>query len=209
MLISMLQPDRRTSTIVAMRRMSAWWSFSACDWRSTPMISRLGLACEWPVGEEQKEQKRKNIESKESKKNAVRVSGWWVWAFCSEEKQKEEQVKKKRERKKSREERKKKKKERKKSESDRWDVTMHWFLGPTIFTYLWTCHWVMVFEFWKQVLTIFIFHDCHPFFESPSNENHDLKLVQTNYHSWDPHDLDDGNRKLSDITQSSSHLNNL
>ena len=109
----MLQPDRRTSTIVAMRRMSAWWSFSACDWRSMPMISRLGLACEWPVGEEQKEQKRKNTESKESKKNTVRVSGRWVWAFCSEEKQKEEQIKKKRERKKSREERKKKRKKEK------------------------------------------------------------------------------------------------
>ena len=89
------------------------------------------------------------------------------------------------------------------------DVTMHWLLGPTIFTYLRTCHWVMVFEFWKQVSTIFIFHDCHPFFESPSNENHDPKLVQTNHHLRDSHDLDDGNRKLSDITQSSSHLNNL
>ena len=111
-----------------MRRMSAWWSFSTCDQRSTPMISRLGG---WPVGEEQKEQKRKNTESKESKKNAVRVSVWWVWAFCSEEKQKEEQIKKKRERKKSREERKKKKKERKKEKrvnGGMWQCTGFW--GP-------------------------------------------------------------------------------
>ena len=100
--ISMLRPDRRTSTIAVMRRTSTWWSFSACDRRSTPMISRLGSACEWPVGEEQKEQKRKNIkntESKESKKNTVHVSDRWVWVFCSEEEKKEEWIKKKRERK--------------------------------------------------------------------------------------------------------------
>ena len=119
--ISTLRPDRRMSTIAVMRRMSAWWSFSACDRRSTPLISRLGSACEWPVGEEQKKQKRKNrknIESEESKKNAVRVSGRWIWAFCSKEEQKEEQIKKKRERKKSGEE---KKKERKKEKRE-WSV---------------------------------------------------------------------------------------
>jgi len=44
------------------------------------------------------------------------------------------------------------------------DVTMHWLLGPTIFTYLRTCHWVMIFEFWKQVSAVFIFHHCNPFF---------------------------------------------
>ena len=81
-----------------------------------------GSACEWPVGEEQK---RKNTELEESKKNAMRVSGWWVWAFCS----KEEQIKKKRERKKSGEEREKKKeKKEKKRERDLWDVIG--FCGP-------------------------------------------------------------------------------
>ena len=53
------------------------------------------------------------------------VSGRWVWAFCSKEEQKEEQIKK-RERKKSKEERIKKKRK----ESDRWDVTMPGFWVP-------------------------------------------------------------------------------
>ena len=44
------------------------------------------------------------------------------------------------------------------------DVTMHWLLGPTISSYLWTCHWVSVFESWKQLKPIFTFHDCHLFF---------------------------------------------
>ena len=38
-----------------------------------------------------------------------------------------------------------------------------------------------------------------------SDRNNDPKLIQTNAHPWDPHDLDDENRKLSDITQNSSH----
>ena len=39
--------------------------------------------------------------------------------------------------------------------------------------------------------------------------NNDPKLIQTNAYPWDPHDLDDGNRKLSDITQNSSYPNKL
>jgi len=42
-----------------------------------------------------------------------------------------------------------------------------------------------------------------------SDGNNDLKLIQTNAHLWDPHNLDDGNRKLSNITQNSSHPNKL
>ena len=42
-----------------------------------------------------------------------------------------------------------------------------------------------------------------------SDGNNDPKLIQTNAHSWDPHDLDDENRILSDITQNSSHPNKL
>ena len=42
-----------------------------------------------------------------------------------------------------------------------------------------------------------------------SDGNNDPKLIQTNAHPWDPHDLDDGNKKLSDITQNSSHPNKL
>ena len=89
MLISMLRPDRCCGcrfwrsgqigrklwmpTIAAMRRTRAWWSFSACDRRSTPMISRLGLAGvdvwvtdgrrtkkkEYWIGRKQKEEERK------------------------------------------------------------------------------------------------------------------------------------------------------
>ena len=35
------------------------------------------------------EKNKKNTESKESKRNVVHVSGQWVWAFFSEEEQKE------------------------------------------------------------------------------------------------------------------------
>ena len=35
------------------------------------------------------EKNKKNTESKESKRNAVHVSGQWVWAFFSKEEQKE------------------------------------------------------------------------------------------------------------------------
>ena len=82
------------------------------------------------MGVEQKRKNRKNTELEESKKNVVHVSGWWVWAFCSEEKQKEEQIKKKRERKKSREERKKKKKKEIKERvtGGMWQCTGFW--GP-------------------------------------------------------------------------------
>ena len=46
------------------------------------------------MGVEQKRKNRKNTELEESKKNAVRVSGRWVWAFSS----KEEQIERERER---------------------------------------------------------------------------------------------------------------
>ena len=39
--------------------------------------------------------------------------------------------------------------------------------------------------------------------------NNDPKLIQTSAHPWDPHDLDDENKKLSDITQNSLHPNKL
>ena len=45
------------------------------------------------MGVEQKRKNRKNTELEESKKNAVRVSGRWVWAFSS----KEEQIERERE----------------------------------------------------------------------------------------------------------------
>ena len=184
--ISMLRPDRRTSTIAVMRRTSTWWSFSACDQRSTPMISRLGSACEWPVGEEQKEQKRKNIkniESKESKKNTVHVSDRWVWVFCSEEEKKEEWIKKKRERKNN-------------GEGEKKKGLMDMPLSDGF--------WVL-----KTSFSCFYFWWLSSIFESPSNKNHNPKLIQTNHHLWNPYDLDDGNRRLSDITQNSSHPNKL
>ena len=103
--ISMLRPDWRTSTIAAMRRMSAWWSFSACDRRLTLMISQLGSTWVgvWVVGVW-----------------VTSESGQWVWAFCSKEEHKEEQIKKKRERKKSREERGKKKERKERVTSGMW-----------------------------------------------------------------------------------------
>ena len=137
--ISMLRPDRRTSMIAAMRRMSAWWSFLACDRRLTLMISQLGLAWVgvWVTG----------------------VSCWWVWAFCFKEEHKEEQIKKKRERKKSREEREKK-------EKREWLVGCDnaWLLEPTILAILQTCHWVTEYEFWKQLKWVFTFPHYHSFF---------------------------------------------
>ena len=90
------------------------------------------------------------------------------------------------------------------------DVTIHWPLGPIIFTYLQRCHWVSIFEFWKKLKPVFTFHTIiRFFFESPSHENNDQKLIQTKVHPWDPHDLDGGNRKLSDITQNSPYPNKL
>ena len=100
-----LRPDRRTSVIAAIRRTNAWWVFRCVikDWRWWSLgLGGRGSTCKWLVGEEQKRKNKKNTELEESKKNAVRVSGQWVWVFCSEE-QKEEQIKKKRERKKSKE----------------------------------------------------------------------------------------------------------
>ena len=55
------------------------------------------------------------------------------------------------------------------------------------------------------MFSIFITH--HLKIEKLSDGNNDPMLIQTNAYSWDPHDLDDGNRKLSDITQNSSHPN--
>ena len=54
---------------------------------------------------------------------------------------------------------------------------------------------------------VFIIH--HSKIRELSDGNNDPKLIQTNAHPWDPHDLDDGNRKLSDITQNSSPPNKL
>ena len=89
------------------------------------------------------------------------------------------------------------------------DVTIHWRLGPIIFTYLQTCHWASIFEFWKKLNLFSLSTTVIRFFGSPSHENNDQKLIQTNAHPWEPHDLDGGNKKLSDITQNPSHPNKL
>ena len=61
------------------------------------------------------------------------------------------------------------KEERKKEEEnvvgDMWvwlDNTQ--VMGPTISSYLCTCHWVSIFKFWKQLKLVFTFHHLHPFF---------------------------------------------
>ena len=65
--------------------------------------------------------------------------------------------------------------------------------------------------FWvlKTSFSCFYFWWLSSIFESPSNKNHNPKLIQTNHHLWNPYDLDDGNRRLSDITQNLSHPNKL
>ena len=66
-------------------------------------------------------------------------------------------------------------------------------------------------EFWKLKTPkcIFSFHNSSLQNKKSCDGNNDPKLIQTNAHLWDPHDLDDGNRKLSDITQNSSPPNKL
>ena len=57
------------------------------------------------------------------------------------------------------------------------------------------------------MFSIFITH--HSKIKELNNGNNNSKLIQTNVHLWDPHDLDDRNKKLSDITQNPSHPNKL
>ena len=83
--------------------------------------------------------------------------------------------------------------------------------GPTTSSNLPTCHWNSVFEFWKQVKPVFNFGHSHPFswetewwkrwFKTNPNKCWNFE------NRWDPHDLDDKNKKLSDITQNSLHPN--
>ena len=154
-----LRPDWRMSTIATRRRMKVWWSFSVCDWRSMSMISRLGWAwvSMWVTGG----RRTKNTKSEESKKNAMRVSGWWVWAFCSEE----EQIKKKRERKKSGEEREKKRKKEKKERKERVTGGMWLAFGAHNLLLFTNMLLKSDFEWWKHVKPIFIIHDLIRFFE--------------------------------------------
>ena len=67
-------------------------------------------------------------------------------------------------------------------------------------------NWVLEIENTSNVFSVFITH--HSKIRELSDGNNDSKLIQTNAHSWDPYDLDDRNRKLSDITQNSSYPNN-
>ena len=81
--------------------------------------------------------------------------------------------------------------------------------GPTkmhVFTILPLSDWFWVL---KTAETCFQFWSLIHFTESLSDENRDSKLIQTSVVRWDPHDLDDENRKLSDITQNSLHPNKL
>ena len=66
---------------------------------------------------------------------------------------------------------------------------------------------VLSFENSWNLFSVLVIH-IH-FTESLSDENRDSKLIQTSAERWDPHDLDDENKKLSDITQNSLHPNEL
>ena len=67
-------------------------------------------------------------------------------------------------------------------------------------------NWVLETKNTWNVFSVFITH--HSKIKELSDENNDPKLIQTNAHPWDSHDLDDGNRKLSDITQISHFKRN-
>ena len=159
-----------------MRRMSAWWSFSVCDRRSMPMISRLGLAWVgvWVTGG-RRTKKKEHQNQKKAKKNVVRVNGRWVWDFCSEE----EQIKKKRERKKSGEEREKKRKKEKKERKERVTGGMWLAFGAHNLLLFTNMLLKSDFEWWKQVKPIFIFHDLIRFFEWWKLNIEWWKLIQT------------------------------
>ena len=89
------------------------------------------------------------------------------------------------------------------------DVTMHWWKRPQLHLIyqLATETQFLSFENEWNLFSFLVTH--HPFYWFLSDENRDSKLIQTSAERWDPHNLDDENKKLSDITQNSLHPNML
>ena len=159
----------------------------------------------------------KNKERKKKKEEEEKKTLEWVWR---RKKNKEEDEEKKKpwsgseeEKKKERKGKKKKKKERKKEKMSLvrsgFDLTTHKSWAPqSQLIYELATEWsVLSFKNSRIEFSLSITHT--HFFESLSHENGDPKLIQTSALPWDPHDLDDENRKLSDITQNSLHPNKL
>ena len=156
-------------------------------------------------------------ERKKKKEEEEKKTLEWVWR---RKKNKEEDEEKKKpwsgseeEKKKERKGKKKKKKERKKEKMSLvrsgFDLTTHKSWAPqSQLIYELATEWsVLSFKNSRIEFSLSITHT--HFFESLSHENGDPKLIQTSALPWDPHDLDDENRKLSDITQNSLHPNKL
>ena len=174
--------------------------------------------------EEQKKQKKnvgvglKKKERKKKKEEEEKKTLEWIWR---RKKNKEEDEEKKKpwsgseeEKKKERKGKKKKKKKERKKEKmslvrSGFDLTTHKSWAPqSQLIYELATEWsVLSFKNSRIEFSLSITHT--HFFESLSHENGDPKLIQTSALSWDPHDLDDENRKLSDITQNSLHPNKL
>ena len=138
--------------------------------------------------------RKKNKEEDEEKKKP--------WSGSEEEKKKERKGKKK-----------KKKKERKKEKMSLvrsgFDLTTHKSWAPqSQLIYELATEW-SVLSFKNSIIEFSLSITHTHFFESLSHENGDPKLIQTSALPWDPHDFDDENRKLSDITQNSLHPNKL
>ena len=175
--------------------------------------------------EEQKKQKKnvgvglKKKERKKKKEEEEKKTLEWIWRRKKnkeedEEKKKpwsgsEEEKKKERKGKKKKKKKKERKKEKMSLVRSGFDLTTHKSWAPqSQLIYELATEWsVLSFKNSRIEFSLSITHT--HFFESLSHENGDPKLIQTSALPWDPHDLDDENRKLSDITQNSLHPNKL
>ena len=188
-----------------------WWSGSEEERKKEKERRKKNKKKKQNVGVGLKKERKKKKEEEEKKTLE------WVWR---RKKNKEEDEEKKKpwsgseeEKKKERKGKKKKKKERKKEKMSLvrsgFDLTTHKSWAPqSQLIYELATEWsVLSFKNSRIEFSLSITHT--HFFESLSHENGDPKLIQTSALPWDPHDLDDENRKLSDITQNSLHPNKL
>ena len=189
-----------------------WWSGSEEERKKEKERRKKNKKKKQNVGVGLKKERKKKKEEEEKKTLE------WVWR---RKKNKEEDEEKKKpwsgseeEKKKERKGKKKKKKKERKNEKmslvrSGFDLTTHKSWAPqSQLIYKLATEWsVLSFKNSRIEFSLSITHT--HFFESLSHENGDPKLIQTSALPWDPHDLDDENRKLSDITQNSLHPNKL
>ena len=188
-----------------------WWSGSEEERKKEKERRKKNKKKKQNVGVGLKKERKKKKEEEEKKTLE------WVWR---RKKNKEEDEEKKKpwsgseeEKKKERKGKKKKKKERKKEKMSLvrsgFDLTTHKSWAPqSQLIYELATEW-SVLSFKNSIIEFSLSITHTHFFESLSHENGDPKLIQTSALPWDPHDLDDENRKLSDITQNSLHPNKL